>query len=316
MFPHSLRTLARGFLSIAPLLACAAHANDVAPPEVLTRVDATPPPSAPRPLQNHVLLEFTVGADGIPSDIVALESAGTQWDEAVIEALAKWRFKPAMHGGVAVASRTRLEFKMPDALNSEPDSGSDESIEAVLDGGHPRHQQQTTVLGRGVSRSRGASDFVIEVGALQFVPRKSAAEFLKLAPGILLTNEGGEGHPDRIFLRGFDAREGQDLELTVDGVPINDSGNLHGNGYADLGFIIPELVENLRVLEGPLDPRQGNYAVAGSADYQLGLAERGLLLKGSYGSFDTARVVGLWGPPGETSRTFGAFQLFRTSGFG
>lgn len=312
------------------LLAFTAHAGEVAPPEVSSRVEAALPEGAPPPLQDHVLLEFTVGADGVPSDILVVESAGPKWDQASSEALAKWRFKPATHEGVPVAARTRLEFKMPAELMPKPDAGPPVEVEPQdagtpapaitpsdeLDGGHPRHELSTTVLGRGIPKSRGPSDFVIEVGALQAVPRKSAADFLKLAPGILLTNEGGEGHPDRIFLRGFDAREGQDLELTVDGVPINDSGNLHGNGYADVGFIIPELVENLRVLEGPLDPRQGNYAVAGSADYQLGLGERGLLMKATYGSFDTVRIVGLWGPPGESSRTFGGVQLFRTSGFG
>ena len=119
------------------------------------------------------------------------------------------------------------------------------------------------MLGRRPPPSRGASDFQIRVGELAEVPRANAAELLKLAPGILLTNEGGEGHAEQVFLRGFDAREGQDIEFTVGGVPINESGNLHGNGYADTHFIIPELVESLRVLEGPFDPRQGNYAVGG-----------------------------------------------------
>ena len=77
-------------------------------------------------------------------------------------------------------------------------------------------------------------------------------------------------------MRGFDAHDGQDIEFTVGGVPINESGNLHGNGYSDTHFIIPELVESLHIVEGPFDPRQGNYAVAGSADYELGLAERGM----------------------------------------
>ncbi len=70
----------------------------------------------------------------------------------------------------------------------------------------------------------------------------SATELLQLAPGIYLSSEGGEGHAERIYLRGFDAREGQDIELSVGGVPINESGNFHGNGFADTGFIIPELV--------------------------------------------------------------------------
>lgn len=337
------------FLFLAVLLAAPrARAGDVVPPEVLSRVDATLPADAPPPLQDHVLLEFTVGTDGRATDIIVVESAGEAWDRAASTALAQWRFRPARHDGVDVAARTRLSFTMPAASMFDaglqpadagapaelPDAGPPQPhaltdtgepadggltfgvADDAFDAGHPRHEMSTTVLGRSVPRSRGASDFQLEVGELKAVPRRSAADFLKLAPGILLTNEGGEGHPEQIFLRGFDAREGQDLELTVDGVPINEAGNLHGNGFADLNFLIPELVANLRVLEGPFDPRQGNFAVAGSADFQLGLEERGLTVKGTYGSFDSARLLLLWGPPGETSRTFGGVQLYRTSGFG
>ena len=71
------------------------------------------------------------------------------------------------------------------------------------------------------------------------------------------------------------------LNSTSCGVPINEVGNLHGNGYADTHFIIPELVTSLRVIEGPFDPRQGNFAVAGSASYQLGLPNRGTTVKGT-----------------------------------
>src|SRR5207253_10560957 len=118
--------------------------------------------------------------------------------------------------------------------------------------------------------SHGTSDHQVEADQVADVARANAAEFLNLAPGMLLTNEGGEGHAVQVFLRGFDAREGQNIEFSVDGVPINESGNLHGNGYADTHFIIPELVQSPRVVEGPFDPRQGNYAVAGSADHPLG----------------------------------------------
>src|SRR5581483_6079584 len=142
--------------------------------------------------------------------------------------------------------------------------------------GTPAGNYEATVAGRKQALRRGVGDYHVDVEKLSLVPHQNAADFLKLAPGILLTNEGGEGHAEQVFLRGFDAREGQDIEFTVDGVPINESGNLHGNGYADTHFIIPELVQNLRVIEGPFDPRQGNYAVAGSADYQLGLEKRGL----------------------------------------
>src|SRR5205085_6502691 len=132
----------------------------------------------------------------------------------------------------------------------------------------------------------------------------------------LLSNEGGEGHAEQVFLRGFDAREGQDIEFSVDGIPINESGNLHGNGYVDTHFIIPELIESLRVVEGPFDPRQGNYAVAGSAEYHLGAPQRGLYSKVSAGSFGTLRELLMYAPAGGTNGTFAAAELYQTDGFG
>jgi hypothetical protein len=102
----------------------------------------------------------------------------------------------------------------------------------------------------------------------------------------------------------------------VGGVPINESGNLHGNGYADTHFIIPELVQQLRVVEGPFDPRQGNYAVAGSAEYELGLEKRGLTAKVTAGSFGTERMLVMWGPSGESEHTFAAAEAYKTDGFG
>jgi len=175
---------------------------------------------------------------------------------------------------------------------------------------------EITVLGRAKPPSRGTSDYQLTVGGLAAVPRHNAADVLKLAPGILLTNEGGEAHAEQVFLRGFDAREGQDIEFTLDGAPINESGNLHGNGYADTHFIIPELIESLRVVEGPFDPRQGNYAVAGSADYHLELARRGITSRFSVGSYGTCRELLTYGPPDGTPGTFAAGELYQTDGFG
>ena len=172
------------------------------------------------------------------------------------------------------------------------------------------------VAGRRPPPSRGASDFHVDVGALALVPWQNAAKLLQLAPSIFLSNDGGEGHAERVYLRGFDAREGQDVEFSVGGVPINESGNLHGAGFADLHFIIPELVRSLRVVEGPFVTRQGNYAVAGSADYELGLVQRGVTLKYTYGTFNTHRAVALWGPAGESVHTFGGVEMRTSDGFG
>ena len=105
----------------------------------------------------------------------------------------------------------------------------------------------------------------------RLAPHQNAGELLTTAPGVYIAQPEGEAVAHQIFLRGFDAEHGQDIELTVGGVPINQPSHIHGQGYADLNFIIPEVVRSLRVTEGVYDPRQGDFAVAGSIDFDLGV---------------------------------------------
>jgi len=173
-----------------------------------------------------------------------------------------------------------------------------------------------TVRGTAAKRMVAAGDYNIKIGQLADVPRRSAAEMLTLAPGIMLTNHGGEGHASGVFLRGFDAGEGQDLEFSLEGVPINETSNPHGHGYADANFIIPELVSELRVVEGPFDPRQGDFAAAGSVRYTLGMDRKGLVAKIASGSFDRRRVLLLWSPQAGSKGNFVGMDLSAGNGFG
>lgn len=313
----------------------------VVPPVVQTHVDAVYPPSALTTREHaDVVLLVTVDTDGHVSKAEVAQSSGAKdLDEAALVAVRQWTFVPAMRDGAPVASRIKIPFHFappappPEVVPSAPSSPStlpeQQSVpQQTAPPATPTTRaiptpsttgaeiEEVHVQGRATPPSVGASDFNLHVGNLANVPRANASEMLKLAPGILLTNEGGEGHAEQVFLRGFDAREGQDIEFTVGGVPINESGNLHGNGYADTHFIIPELVQQLRVVEGPFDPRQGNYAVAGSADYELGLEKRGLTAKYTAGSFGTQRMLVMWGPNGESEHTFAAAEAYKTDGFG
>lgn len=335
----------------ANALAQAPPDANVRAPEVISRVDAQYPQDAPASNQDViVVLAVTIGTEGQVEEIATTQSGGKPFDRAAREAVLQWQFKPAMRDGNPVKAKIRVPFTFPrniqaaaaassssvasvplpvpaasSAGSSAPAVGSasahagppgPSASAAVPEPPSVQQPMQVTVVGRSRAPSRGAGDFRIDVGKLSTVPRKSAAEMLQLAPGILLTNEGGEGHAHQVFLRGFDAREGQDIEFTVGGVPINEAGNLHGNGHSDTHFIIPEIVTSLRVLEGPFDPRQGNFAVAGSADYVLGLERRGTSIKYSRGSFNTDRILVLWGPRGAGTGTFGSAELYRTDGYG
>ena len=310
---------------------------EVTPPTVLTHVDAEYPPSALATREHaDVVVAVTVDLDGHVSKTDILQSGGVDLDESAVIAVRQWTFVPAKRRGVAIASRIRVPFHFappsPPPEMIVPPSGAETTLSpttavqqspaafqastAVATPAKGVPEAEVTVTGRLATPYRGASDFNISVGELRKVPRQNATEYLKLAPGILLTNEGGEGHAEQVFLRGFDAREGQDVEFSVGGVPINESGNLHGNGYADTHFIIPELIDSLRVVEGPFDPRQGNYAVAGSANYDLGLDKRGLTAKYTTGSWGTQRLLLLWGPKDENTRTFGGAEIYSTQGYG
>jgi hypothetical protein len=161
-----------------------------------------------------------------------------------------------------------------------------------------------------------ASTLVIDPGLLRDVPRRSAEDLLTLVPGLLVSNHGGEGHAPTLFLRGFAAGEGQDVEVLVDGIPLNEPSNAHGHGYADARFVIPELVAGLRIQPGPFDPRQGDFAVAGSLEYQLGVERRGVLARGELGMFDTRRLVLAWAPERMARGTFVGAEVRDSAGFG
>ncbi len=318
---------------------------DVTPPIVVDHVDAVYPTSALAD-QKHadVVLALTVDVDGHVSKVDVLQSGGADLDEAAIIAARQWTFTPAMRGGKPVASRIKVPFhfappapppevvetphpadELPvhPAVQAAPAPPAPVSPGAAAPPEAPSKplaaataESDVEVHGHFEARSHGTSDYQVTLGELQAIPRTNASDALKLAPGFLLTNEGGSGHAEQVFLRGFDAHEGQDLEFTVDGVPINDAGNYHGNGYADTHFIIPELIHSVRVLEGPYAPQQGNFAVAGSADYHLGLDRRGLTTEYSLGSFNTQRFLVLYGPSDAPTGTFAAAEYYTTDGFG
>lgn len=201
-----------------------------------------------------------------------------------------------------VRAQTETEVE----AETQTESEADEDIGATA----------TTVLGVAPSPLRAASDFHFDASAFRAVPRRTTEQLLTLAPGLVLANHGGIGHAPTVYLRGFDAGEGQDVAYDVDGTLINEPGNPHGHGYADVSFLPVEVVRSVEVREGPFDPRQPSYSVAGSIRYDLGVAERGLRLGVRYGSFRTTRALLVYAPNGEREGTFVAADLVQGDGFG
>jgi len=71
-------------------------------------------------------------------------------------------------------------------------------------------------------------------------PFSRVGEALEIVPGLIVTQHSGEGKANQYFLRGFNLDHGTDLAITVDGMPVNMPTHGHGQGYADINFMIPE----------------------------------------------------------------------------
>ncbi len=179
-----------------------------------------------------------------------------------------------------------------------------------------RAENAETVHVTGTLPPRSASETVRGRDVLSAAPRRTASDALNAVPGIFVTQHSGEGKAHQIFVRGFDAVHGQDLELWVGGVPINEVSNIHGQGYADLHFVMPEVLREIRITPGTYDPRQGDFAVAGTLRMQLGLAEPGATVKGALGSFGSRRLFLGYHPKDASEETFVAGEFYETDGFG
>ncbi len=163
-----------------------------------------------------------------------------------------------------------------------------------------------------------ASQRVIDARELSVAPRRrSADDLLRMVPGVLLSQHGAEGKGQQIFLRGFDAAHGSDVEVTVAGIPVNELSNIHGQGYLDLNFMIPEVVRQISVSKGPFQIQQGNFANAGSIRFELGVdpSARGTRVGYELGSTIRHRGVVVHAPKSLGRDSFLAFEAMHDQGF-
>lgn len=122
-------------------------------------------------------------------------------------------------------------------------------------------------------------------------PFSRPGEALEVVPGLIVTQHSGEGKANQYFLRGFNLDHGTDLAITVDGMPVNMRTHGHGQGYADINFLIPELIQSVNVWKGPYFADKGDFASAGaiSIDYLNKLPKN--LAELTFGSFGYRRAL-------------------------
>ncbi|MPR32292.1 TonB-dependent receptor [Salmonirosea aquatica] len=123
-------------------------------------------------------------------------------------------------------------------------------------------------------------------------PIQNSQEVLRIVPGLFIGQHAGGGKAEQIFLRGFDIDHGTDINISADGMPVNMVSHAHGQGYADLHFIIPELIDRVDFKKGPYTVDKGDFATAGWVDFRTRDVLDRSFVKAEVGQFDTYRAVG------------------------
>ena len=128
-----------------------------------------------------------------------------------------------------------------------------------------------------------ASEGIVTSKQIQTRPLQRVGDIMESVPGLVATQHAGGGKANQYFLRGFNLDHGTDFATYIDGAPINFPTHAHGQGYTDLYFLIPELIESLQYRKGPYYAQEGDFAAAGTARIRtlrklpqaLGVAEAG-----------------------------------------
>ena len=144
---------------------------------------------------------------------------------------------------------------------------------AQLDGGATVDETHTVrVAGHydnAVGTSDAASQGVITNELIVNRPALRTGELLEFVPGLIVTQHSGDGKANQYFLRGYNLDHGTDFATHVDGMPVNMRTHAHGQGYSDLNFLIPELVQRIDYRKGPYFAGEGDFSSAGAARIRL-----------------------------------------------
>ncbi len=128
---------------------------------------------------------------------------------------------------------------------------------------------------------------------LNLLPVRSAQDLLRLVPGLFIAQHQGGGKAEQIFLRGFDADHGTDVNISFDGLPVNMVSHAHGQGYADMHFIIPETISAYEFGKGDYYTDKGDFTTAGYVAYNSFNVPDHNTVKVEGGQFNHARIVAM-----------------------
>jgi outer membrane receptor protein involved in Fe transport len=192
----------------------------------------------------------------------------------------------------------------PSLAQNDFDSADTDIEELVIWG------RSLLLLGTANSASQG----VVGYDDFSTRPLARVAELVEVIPGMIATQHSGPGKANQYFLRGFNLDHGSDFSTYFDGMPVNWRTHAHAQGYMDLNFIIPEIIERVDFQKGPYFADSGDFSLAGSNSMKTydvldeGFSEITL------GSEDELRVVTANSVPFGEGNFLYAFEHQQTNG--
>ncbi len=159
-----------------------------------------------------------------------------------------------------------------------------------------------------------ASSETMRARDFELRPHTTTQEILNNLPGLIAGQHAGGGKAMQYFLRGFDNDHGTDIALFVDGVPVNMVSHAHGQGYADLNFLIPETVERVEFSKGPYFVEWGDLANSGAINFITKERASEHSLQAVGGFFNTMRYTGVLSPQIGSVQTFLASEVYFSDG--
>ncbi len=186
------------------------------------------------------------------------------------------------------------------SFSQDPQAPSSQPVEVYVWGRQP---------------TSAATEQTIRAKDFELRPTSTPSDILRLAPGLVIAQHAGGGKADQIFLRGFDADHGTDVAIFVDGIPVNMVSHAHGQGYADLHWLIPETVDHVEVYKGPYFVQFGDIATAGAVNIITKRRDKDTTFTITGGSFGTQRYLSILSPPeGTPLAPYIAFEGYHNNG--
>ena len=171
-------------------------------------------------------------------------------------------------------------------------------------------EESDNLLGIADAASQGA----VRSEQLELRPVSRPGQLLETVPGVIISQHSGQGKANQYYLRGFNLDHGTDLSINVDGMSVNFPTHGHGQGYSDLSFLIPELVNDVQFQKGPYYAARGDFSSAGAVrlDYARNLDKTVAGAEG--GSFEYGRGLFLTSPRIGKGNLLMAMEVFHNNG--